>query len=137
MEQDAQTGKNIYVDRDYAMSELPPELAGADWVQAADGDNLYSAVDLMEIAVKGGTVVSVAHDNHVPRPGWLTRLFKPSSRQITVNGHSMTLFQRQVSRDESLTLGPNVDDSKDASCNMYVVFISGAKASRADVGSVN
>jgi beta-galactosidase len=128
VEQNAQPNKNVYVDRDFGMGDLPSQLVGADWVQAANSDSSYWAVDLMEITVAGGTTVFVAHDDRLPRPSWLVKMFSATSTQITVNGHTKTIFQRQIERDESLTLGPNVDDSKVKSGNMYVVFVSSSKA---------
>ena len=57
--------------------KLPAELRGGDDVQAVAADHAYSAVDLMELGVKGPTVVYVAHDDRSPRPGWLTKQSSP------------------------------------------------------------
>jgi len=124
VERNAQEGKNVYVDCDLAMAELPPELVGADWVQAANGDSLYHAVDLMELSVPGGVMVWVAHDDRLPRPEWLTNLFSATSSRIMLSGRSRTLFRRHIERDESLTLGPNVDNARIESAEMYVVFVT-------------
>jgi beta-galactosidase len=103
---------------------LSGDLVGADWVQAAGRDGLYDAVDLMELAVGAGHVVSVAHDDRIPRPAWLTRQFMATTTRITVNGQPMTVFQRRVERDESLTLGANVKSSAIKAANMYIVFVN-------------
>jgi hypothetical protein len=42
--------------------------------------------------------------------------------KLTVAGQTMTVFQRRTERDESLTLGANVEGPA-ASANMYLVFI--------------
>jgi beta-galactosidase len=123
VERDARAGKKVYVDHDFLMPELPPELAGADWVQTADADSLYHAVDLMEIAVMPGTVVSVAYDDRLPRPAWLQNLFEPGDAKIYLNGQPKTVFRRHVKRGESLTLGSNVENGDIKSASMYVVFI--------------
>jgi beta-galactosidase len=123
VEQNAQAGKNIYVDRDFAMSDLPAELVGADWVQAADGDSLYPATDLMEISVPAGTVVFVAHDDRLSRPAWLRYLFEPTRTQLRVNGRTKTVFRRNIESDQSLTLGPNVENADVNAADMYVVFV--------------
>ena len=135
VERDAGKGRNIYVDRDYPFAKLPARLNGADWVQTADGDGRYSAVDLMELEVASDTIVSIAHDNRLPRPAWLTNLFKPTASQITVNDQPMRLFQRRVARSESLTLGPNTDGTGQTACNMYVIFVNSFSPDRADLAT--
>src|SRR6185295_378768 len=114
----AADGKKVYSDRATVFASLPADLAGADYVQGADADRLYSAVDLMEIAVKAGAVVSVAHDDRLPRPEWLTRQFKPLETSVTVDGQAMKVFQHRADRDESLTLGANTEDTNAKTGNM-------------------
>ncbi|MGA2268164.1 MAG: sugar-binding domain-containing protein [Bryobacteraceae bacterium] len=124
VEQNAQNGKKLYVDSDARMAALPPSLRGADYVQTSNADKLYSAVDLMEITVNAGAVVSVAHDNRLPRPGWLTAQFKPTGLAIAIDGKPMQVFQHAAVREESLTLGANAESGGVQECNMYVVFVS-------------
>jgi beta-galactosidase len=123
VESRAAVGKNAYVDADSPFADLPGGLVGADWVQAASRESLYNAVDLMELAVGAGHVVSVAHDDRLARPAWLTRQFAATAARITVNGQPMTLFHRPIDRDESLTLGANVESGAVPSANMYIVFV--------------
>ena len=123
VETNAANGRNVYVDRDYRFTDLPERLAGADWVQVADTDQRYSAVDLIEMAVSAKTMVTIAHDPRVPAPGWLTKQFQPSEGSMTVNGQPMRLYSRRIDADQSLTLGSNTEDTpRDA--NMYVVLVS-------------
>jgi len=119
----AADGKNIYCDRDYAFQNLPKELLGADWVQAADADRLYSAADLMQIAVRAGITVYVAHDNRLPLPDWLQRQFRATKLSFAVGGQAMKVFKRKPENEESLTLGSNTDGSPVQPGNMYVVFL--------------
>ncbi len=126
VEVNAQNGKNVYIDRDYTFNHLPADLIGADWVQVADADQRYSAVDLMEFSVKAGTVVTVAHDERVAPPEWLTRQFHGTDRTILVHDKPMKLFTRDAEKDESLTLGSNYD-GKPSAANMYVVLVNAAK----------
>jgi hypothetical protein len=71
LEADVQQGKNAYVDVDSPFAGLPAELAGADWVMAANRDSLYSAVDLMEISVKARTR---SNSRRPPVVAWLAAL---------------------------------------------------------------
>jgi beta-galactosidase len=118
----ARNGKNAYVDIDAPFVGLPVGLEGADWVQASSRESLYNAVDLMEVSVVAGATVSIAHDDRLARPAWLTNRFQPTAIKVTVGGQPMTVFQRRVDRDESLTLGANTE-TQAAAANMYVVFI--------------
>jgi beta-galactosidase len=118
-------GEQIYTDRKDKFAKLPAELRGGEYVQGASADRAYSAVDLMELGVKGPAVVYVAHDDRLPRPAWLTKQFKPGATKLTVAKHSMTLFQRRVEGEESLTLGSNSEEAHDG--NMYIVIVADAR----------
>jgi beta-galactosidase len=126
VEKGARDGGQIYADRDELFAGLPSVLAGADYVQASDADKMYSAVDLMEIAVAPGTTVYVAHDDRLDRPEWLTRQFKATNLSVKIDGQAMKIFAHRSPAAESLTLGSNTE-SNPAGCNMYVVFVQGAK----------
>jgi beta-galactosidase len=126
VEQDAQDGKKISTDDDATFNGLPSELKGADYVLGAASDARYNAVDLMEIAVKAGSTVFVAHDDRLACPDWLTRQFKPTGASLSVGGHAMKVFQHTVSTDESLTLGTNTENANaPADSSMYIVFVNG------------
>jgi beta-galactosidase len=126
VQRDAQNGKPAYSDADMKFESLPAELEGADWLQLPNADKRYSAEDLIEIAVKNGSRVCVAHDVRLPVPAWLAVAgFKPTEQPLTIGGQAMRMFERRVERDESLTLSTNTEDTKSA-CNMYIVFVAGA-----------
>jgi beta-galactosidase len=127
VEINASNGRNIYVDRDYTWTNLPDSLVGADWLQVADADARYSAVDLIELAVPANTVVTIAHDNRVTVPEWLTKQFKATGQTIAIHGKPMALFEHRAEKDESLTFGSNTDDSRPPASNMYVVLVNAAK----------
>ena len=114
--------RNAYVDRDYAFSDLPKSLLGADWVQAGDADSHYSALDFVVVGVPAGTTLWVAHDDRLPRPNWLTSQFKASKDKITLKGQSLTLFRRKATQDETITFGSNVEDPTIKDALMYVIF---------------
>ncbi|MDI1320166.1 MAG: DUF4982 domain-containing protein, partial [bacterium] len=129
VEINAADNRNAYVNSDIPFVALPGALVGADWVQADYRDALYSAVDLMELAVTSNTVVWIAHDNRLPRPSWLTKQFQPAGTALTVAGKKMDLFSRRVKTAESLTLGANTEDTTITQANMYIVFVNAAQPS--------
>lgn len=125
IERDAQDGKKVFVDRDLVFAGLPAALRGADYVQAPQADKLYNAVDLMQLEVKAGSVVTIAHDDRLPRPAWLTSQFKATGQTIKIDPKgTLSLFERRAPQGESLTLGTNTENSKLKACNMYLVFVS-------------
>jgi beta-galactosidase len=78
----------------------------------------------MQLAVRGGTIVSVAHDDRLPLPAWLAQKFKRTEMTLKVNGQKMTIYQHRAKTDESLTLGSNTDDPSVKTAVAYVVFVS-------------
>jgi beta-galactosidase len=128
VESPAEDGKNSYVDRDFAFRGLPAALRGADWVQAAEADALYSAADFMQLAVPAGATVSIAHDDRLVRPAWLLQQFTATEVKLMVAGRPMTIFRRHASGEESLTLGSNTDDPAVKAANMYIVFVQRGSA---------
>jgi beta-galactosidase len=129
---EARDGKPIYVDRDYRFEGLPVALRGSDYIQAANADKQYSAVDLMEVTVSQGAAVFLAHDDRLARPAWLVRQFKPTDLRVVIHGSPMTIYQYQAAANESLTLGPNSDMGNTRACNMYVLFVNSVRSTYAD-----
>lgn len=121
----ARDGEQIYIDRSFVFSDLPAALAGSDWVQTANADKLYSAVDLLDFSLNADGEVYVAHDARLPEPEWLQREFNPTEMTMDINGQAMKIYEKRVRNGESLTLGSNTENRRLKSCNMYVVFIKG------------
>ncbi len=124
VETNAQNGRNAYVDIDSPFNSLPESLVGADWVQVANGDALYHAVDLLELTVNAGTTIVVAHDDRLPRPPWLVKDFQKTDTKIVVTSHPMTIFTRHIAAESGITFGPNTEDSSVKEANMYLVFVN-------------
>ena len=104
VEGDAEDGRNVYVDRGVVFAGLPQALRGADWIQAADGDWRYSALDFIQMSVPAGATVWVAHDDRLPVPGWISAQYRPQGEELRISGHRMTLFSHRAEQAESLTL---------------------------------
>jgi beta-galactosidase len=82
----------------------------------------------MEIAVSAGSTVTIAHDDRLPRPAWLTKQFKPTGAKILVLGQSLSLFAHPTKKDASFTLGANTEDTRIKEAAMYIVFVNGSAA---------
>jgi beta-galactosidase len=128
---DAQDGAQIYADRNFVFQALPPALQGSDWVQTANADKFYSAVDLVNFSLTSDSLVFIAHDARLPVPDWLQQQFHATELSLSINGQAMKILARRVRGGESLTLGSNTGNRNLKSCNMYVVFV------QRDDGSLN
>jgi beta-galactosidase len=118
----AQNGKAVYSDSSLTFTDLPAYLAGGDYIQAANGDASYAAVDLMEFTAGMALDLYIAHDDReFPRPGWLTSAYADTGNQIRIGGHPYTLFKRSLAKGASVTLGQNFESAAGEG-NLYVVF---------------
>ena len=125
-EGDVRTGSLIFADREYSFAGLPTGLEGADHVLTSNSDKYYIATNLLEFSVKSDALVSVAHDNRVERPAWLTNQFKPTDLMVRLEGAPMRVFQHQAAAGEHLVLGGNVGVPDGRPCLMYLVFVNPA-----------
>ncbi|MBI5422588.1 MAG: DUF4982 domain-containing protein [Opitutae bacterium] len=122
VETDARDGRNAYVDVESPFKQLPASLVGADWVQVDNRDARYHAVDLIELATAGPATVTIAHDDRLPRPPWLTG-YAATGEKLVVNGVPLSLFARRLATAASLTLGPNTEQANPEHAAMYLVFV--------------
>ncbi len=129
VQQGARAGAKVYTDSDAVFGAMPEALRGSDWIQAADADKFYSAVDLMDFAAGADDMVYVAFDNGLPAPSWLRQQFKATSLSVQIGGRAMQVFQHFLRKGETLTLGSNLEVRRAGACNMYVVFVKRAEQS--------
>ncbi|HXF10982.1 MAG TPA: DUF4982 domain-containing protein, partial [Desulfuromonadaceae bacterium] len=121
----AADGAKIYSDADFKFADLPKQLIGADWIQVPNADSLYSAVDLIQLVLQGGTDTYIAHDDRLSTPEWLTNQFKMMTDvTIKVNEQTMQLYRHVNKEEGSITLGSNTEDSGVKEANAYIVFVN-------------
>jgi beta-galactosidase len=123
VETGARAGRSVYMDSPVVFAELPQAVVGADWVQASSLEAGYHAVDLMQLSVVDGARVWIAHDDTVPRPGWLLEKFKPTGAKVAIAGRTMSVFERSAVEEDTLTLGANAEAPLPEGALMYVVFV--------------
>ena len=123
VETGARAGRPAYVDAPVLFSSLPGELEGADWVQAANQEATYHAVDLLQLSVLNGATVFVAHDDAIERPAWLREKFRPTELKLRLADRILSIFSRKVIGNEALTLGANAETPLPTGSLMYVVFV--------------
>lgn len=118
-------GDLIFSDREYEFKDLPVYLLGGEYIQAANDDKAYQALDLMNFTVSKESDVYIAHDDRLPRPDWLLEEFTDIGEKIVLDedGNEHSLFHKKVDADTTLTLGGNQEGTNISSSNMYTVFV--------------
>lgn len=118
----AAEGRKAYADEDLLFPALPESIVGADWIPTGEADRSYSAVDLIEVSALAEAEVTVAFDQSLSVPDWLSRDFKKTDASFRLGGSILQLYTRRVARDESITLGSNGQNTQ-GSGRMYLVFV--------------
>ncbi|WP_453992041.1 sugar-binding domain-containing protein [Bacillus nitroreducens] len=117
------TGDRIYNDREYEFQFLAENLVGSDYLQLANDETNYKALDLIHFTVVKDASVLIAHDDRLSRPEWLMEDFEETKQKVLVHDTGHTVFKKQVKAGTTLTLGGNQDDSNIEDSNMYIVFV--------------
>ncbi|MBS4208851.1 sugar-binding domain-containing protein [Bacillus sp. FJAT-50079] len=115
-------GDQIYSDQDFVFENLPDDLLGGEYIQVANEDASYQALDLMHFTIGNNANVYIAHDDRLERPQWLMEGFIDAEDGITINGSTHRVFSKTVNANTTLTLGGNQDHDEGKMANMYVMF---------------
>ncbi|KAA9023907.1 glycoside hydrolase family 2 protein [Niallia endozanthoxylica] len=116
-------GDRIFIDREYEFQFLMEPILGSDYIQLANNEKNYKALDLIHFTVTKEADVYIAHDDRLSRPEWLLEDFNETKRKVIVDETLHTVFQQTVQAGTTLTLGGNQDETNETNCNMYVVFV--------------
>ena len=126
----AEDGMQLYVDRDDYIEEISEFMRGADYIQTADEERLYQAVDLMDFTVSEAGTLFIAHDDRLPLPAWMQGYEqfaaglvgqKKAQDALHLKDARLVLYGRKLERNESVTLGSNRETGPEE-CRMYVVI---------------
>jgi hypothetical protein len=102
-------GDAYYVDRDYALGRIPPELEGATWIRTANDGKEIDAERFVSFQVTRAVTVYVGFDRRAKkRPSWLTEWVLLTER-IEVDRDGMgyfDLYRRDVPAG-TVSLGGN------------------------------
>ncbi len=120
-------GDQVYSDEKAIKFEfLPIELLNSEYLQLPQADaNLTGATDVVQLRFARNVNLYIAHDDTIaPRPQWITDEYTDTGMDITVNGHTHSVFTKAFQADESVTIFSNVDGvNMTQGGNQYVIFI--------------
>lgn len=119
---DANTGDQMYADREEEFKFLPEYLKGSEYLLLPNADANYKALDLLHLSVEKDATIFIAHDEKVETPLWLASDFEETEGKIFVENHHHTIFKKDLKAGSTLTLGGNADEVAVDEGNMYIVF---------------
>ena len=121
----AQTGQPIYIDRNYTWGTLPPGLVGATVILTANDDKATTGTDHLSFDLARPATVYVAYDTRrARRPDWLNS-FADTGLQVTIPGAPHILLSQDFPAGR-VTLGGNLQNVADAppgQGSMYSVLV--------------
>lgn len=97
----------LFGDRDFTYAQLPEELIGAEAIVTAC-DSKYCESDLAEFTAGADITVYAAFDTRVePLPAWVADWEKTNLSFTSTNDVIFTLYKKDFSKSEKITLGTN------------------------------
>ena len=101
-------GASMYGEEPVVITELAPELEGADWIQTAYGSKRFDRGDIACFEAKADAEVLVAHNDAIEhKPAWLDSFIRTDYRLMNDRGERFTFYRRPYRCGERVTLGEN------------------------------
>ncbi len=119
-------GNPTYVDRNYRLKDVPPELVGCDLLQTANSDESSQGERWITAEAIVPVRVWVGIDSRQENPpAWLTSRFErePFTAAIT-EGAKLTFYSRNYAAADPIELGGNTDDGRGGSLVNYIVAVA-------------
>jgi outer membrane protein assembly factor BamB/cell division septation protein DedD len=126
LQTNVQVGAVQYGDRGYTLATLPPSLAGAAWIRAANASKTYIGNPTITFTIDQQATVYVAFDTRLAQPTWMDATWTNSGLTLTNNeaaGSNTFVIYQKTFPAGSVALGPN--DNGSAVGNMYTVIAVG------------
>ena len=123
-----QKGDEYYLDRDYTLESIPPELSvgGEEWIMTKNNDKANSSESFLQFSISRASTVYVAYDSRATSlPNWLSGNFSPTYMSIKVEDYSMLYFDVYVRNFPAgtITLGGNLASGADGAHSNYIVIV--------------
>ncbi|WP_114855732.1 pectinesterase [Brachybacterium sp. YJGR34] len=123
VQEDLQVGDVVAGDRSgYTFTEVPGEVAGAEWIRTAVDSRASDAEDTLRFHAAADARVYVAHDTRIPeQPAWLAEDYEATGLQLQdTQPVTWELFSRDVRAGDEVILGPNAGGNR---MNYLVVVV--------------
>ena len=118
-----QKGVITYTDRDYAISDISPNLRNTVLLRTPNNDSEEVRPKLVTIEFAMPTTVFIAHDRRIAKPDWLTT-WEPTDETLETNDASFNVFRKSVPAGK-LVLGANRNSNVGGASQYIVLFKPG------------
>ena len=115
-----QEGDDLYGDRVYTISTLPPSYAGSDWIRTACESKHYFGYPLVTFTVTRDAYVYVVHDDRADLPGWLSSWTDTTDNLIDSQPVNFTIYSKLYTANSQVSLGNNGSND---SCAGYSIIV--------------
>lgn len=115
----------VYVDRGYRLSNVPPEIEGADLIQTANeddnsrGQQWLSAEALLPVRVWVGIDA-----RQKTAPSWLLKTFQKEPFTAAIDEGAKFVFYSRTFNAGRMELGGNTDDGRSGGKGNYIIAIA-------------
>jgi putative membrane-bound dehydrogenase-like protein len=118
-------GTPAYIDRDYRLNNVPPELAGADLIQTANDDDNSRGEQWLSAEALAPVRAWVGIDVRQPTPpGWVLKNFQKEPFTATINEGARFAFYSRTFDVGHVDFGGNTDDGREGGKGNYVIAIA-------------
>ncbi len=123
----AEKGAKPYIDRNYAITAIAPELSGGVLVQTANDDKSLAAEDHITLRLLKAATVYVCYDKRgTTMPPWL-RSWTPAGESISTTdspSSPMKVYRKSAAADDEVTLGGNHAGGDTGAKSNYLVVVA-------------
>ncbi len=118
-------GNPTYVDRNYRLNDIPPELAGCDLIQTANSDESSRGEEWLTAEAIAPVRVWVGIDARQEKPpAWLANSFERESFTAAITEGAKFTFYGRTFTAGPIRLGGNTDDGDGGSMVNYIVAVA-------------
>ncbi len=114
----------MYSDHHQVFATIPDEWKGGECLLLPNADWNYSAVDLLQFESKQNATLYILHDTRLPKESWLEAGFERTGKQYAIGQHHWDVYQRKVSKGESVLIGSNTEDSGPKRWMMVLISVA-------------
>ncbi len=121
-------GDQYYIDRDYVVTTMPPDLQNLLCIKTANDDKQNAGDSLISIDLRGAATLYVAYDHRAASaPNWLFSEFTPTEYAIQVSDEAaspLNIWSKKVNPGGYVFGGNRAPGAEGDNISNYIMLIS-------------